>query len=184
MHNKLISIGVFVVGAAIGSVVTWKIVKTKYEQFAQEQIDSVKEVFARRIEKEKETTDEIEATTDEIEETNDYDDIIDEMEYNDSADIEKKGATVWDEIYVIAPDQVGDYDEYELVSLTYYADGVLTDSENNPILEEDIEDYVVPDFADHFGEYEDDSVFVRNEVMEIEYEILRDLRNYSDIVNK
>ena len=106
------------------------------------------------------------------------------MEYDDSVDNEKKGATVWDEIYVIAPDQVGDYDEYELVSLTYYADGVLTDSENNPILEEDIEDYVVPDFADHFGEYEDDSVFVRNEVMEIEYEILRDLRNYSDIVNK
>lgn len=177
MNNKLISIGTFVVGAAIGSVVTWKIVKAKYEQFAQEQIDSVKEVFARRIEKEKETTDE-------IEENNDYDDIIDEMEYDDSADNEKKGATVWDEIYVIAPDQVGDYDEYELVSLTYYADGVLTDSENNPILEEDIEDYVVPDFADHFGEYEDDSVFVRNEVMEIEYEILRDLRNYSDIVNK
>ena len=50
MSNKLISIGAFVVGAAIGSVVTWKIVKTKYEQFAQEQIDSVKEVFARRIE--------------------------------------------------------------------------------------------------------------------------------------
>ena len=179
MDNKLISIGAFVVGAAIGSVVTLKIVKTKYEQFAQEQIDSVKEVFARRIKKEKEKE-----TTDEIEENNDYDDIIDEMEYDDNVDNEKKGATVWDEIYVIAPDQVGDYDEYELVSLTYYADGVLTDSENNPILEEDIEDYVVPDFADHFGEYEADSVFVRNEVMEVEYEILRDLRNYSDIVNK
>ena len=177
MNNKLIAIGAFVIGAAIGSAATWKIVKTKYEQFAQEQIDSVKEVFARRIEKEKETDDE-------IEETDDYDDIIDEMEYGNSVDNEKKGATVWDEIYVIAPDQVGDYDEYELVSLTYYADGVLTDSKNNPILEKDIGDYVVPDFADHFGEYEDDSVFVRNEVMEIEYEILRDLRNYSDIVNK
>ena len=39
MNNKLISIGAFIVGAAIGSVITWKIIKTKYEQFAQEQID-------------------------------------------------------------------------------------------------------------------------------------------------
>ena len=39
--NKIL---IFSVGAAIGSVITWKLVKTKYERIAQEEIDSGKEV--------------------------------------------------------------------------------------------------------------------------------------------
>ena len=33
-----------------------------------------------------------------------------------------------------------------------------------------------------FGEYEDDSVFVRDDDKKIDYEILRDTRTYSDVV--
>ena len=40
---------------------------------------------------------------------------------------------------------------------------------------------VVEDFADHFGEYEDDSVFVRNNRLKCDYEILRDEGEYSDL---
>ena len=42
----------FVTGLVIGSVVTYVIVKDKFEKIAQEEIDSVKEVFGRRVEKE------------------------------------------------------------------------------------------------------------------------------------
>ena len=39
---------VFTAGAIFGSLVTWKLTKDKYARIAQEEIDSVKEVFARR----------------------------------------------------------------------------------------------------------------------------------------
>lgn len=42
MNKKLFGAIMFAVGAAVGSAVTWKLVKTKYEQIAQEEIDSVK----------------------------------------------------------------------------------------------------------------------------------------------
>ena len=44
--NALINIATFAIGAAVGSVATWKLLKTKYENIAQEEIDSVKEAFA------------------------------------------------------------------------------------------------------------------------------------------
>jgi hypothetical protein len=171
----------FTVGAAIGSLVTWKFVKTKYERIAQEEINSVKERFANRknpfIEK-KETKD-------------------DQKDENDLARLNKMTASLGysgpsDEEtkkevepvrkttpYVISPEEFGEFDGYDTVSLTYYADGVLTDDDENVI--ENVSKLVCVDFASHFGEYEDDSVFVRNDEMMTDYEILRDMRKYSEL---
>lgn len=46
MNKKLFGVIMFAVGAAIGSAVTWKLVKTKYEQIADEEIQSVREEYA------------------------------------------------------------------------------------------------------------------------------------------
>ena len=48
MKCKFINVLMFAVGAAIGSAVTWKVVKAKYEKIVQEEIDSIKEAFADR----------------------------------------------------------------------------------------------------------------------------------------
>ena len=48
MNNKVIPFLTFVLGAAAGSFVTWHYLKDVYEQIAQEEIDSVKEVFLKR----------------------------------------------------------------------------------------------------------------------------------------
>ena len=45
--NKTVNFMIFVVGAAVGSIVTWRYIDKKYEQIAQEEIDSVNEVFAK-----------------------------------------------------------------------------------------------------------------------------------------
>lgn len=37
------------------------------------------------------------------------------------------------------------------------------------------------DSLEHFGEYEDDSVYVRNDAKKCDYEILLDQRNYQEI---
>ena len=80
--------------------------------------------------------------------------------------------------YVISPKEF-DEEGYETISLTYYADGVLADEQNFPI--EDIEDTVGNDALNSFGEYEDDSVFVRDDDKGIDYEILLDNRKYSEL---
>ena len=46
---------------------------------------------------------------------------------------------------------------------------------------DDVDEIVGEESLNHFGEYEDDSVFVRNDRLKCDYEILLDQRNYSDV---
>ena len=46
--SKSINFMLFIFGAAVGSAATWTYAKKKYELIAQEEIDSVKEVFSKR----------------------------------------------------------------------------------------------------------------------------------------
>ena len=83
--------------------------------------------------------------------------------------------------YVITPEEFAADDEYQTESLTLYACGTLTDDFDNPI--EDVP-AMVGDALDHFGEYEDDSVFVRNDRYKCNYEILKDTRTFEDVRNR
>ena len=79
---------------------------------------------------------------------------------------------------VIAPEESWEQD-YPTITLTYYeGDGVLTDDHDKIITNAD--ELVGPDFAQHFGEYEEDSVYVRNSKLKVHYEILRDYGAYVD----
>ena len=82
--------------------------------------------------------------------------------------------------YVISPDEYGE-SELPSESLTYWADGVVTDEADCVMDDDDIEETIGSDALNHFGEYEDDSVFVRNETLDKEYEILMDTRRFGDI---
>ena len=85
--------------------------------------------------------------------------------------------------YVIPPEEFGEVFEYDQYSMTYYADGVLTyEGEDDPI--EDVDDLVGEASLHTFGEYEEDAVFVRNDLERAEYEILRDPRNFYDLIKK
>jgi hypothetical protein len=174
----LSKIFIFAAGAAIGTVVTWKLLKTKYEQIAQEEIDSVKETFAKRLKNESpETSDPIEEP--EVKGMSEgVASLVEDLGYVNYSNTERKEEGDVQKPYVISPEEFGDGD-YETVSLTYYADGVLTDGFDDPI--EDVEETVGKESLTHFGEYEDDSVFVRNDAQEIDYEILLDVRKYSDV---
>lgn len=179
MNNVFTNIAMLTIGAAVGSLVTWKLLKTKYEKIAKEEIDSVKEVFSRR---KTETENEKEAEVEENEskdspesDESEYNEIIKNNRYSNREKeyIVKKGPRV------IRPDEFGEIDEYETLSLCYYADKVLTDFDDNII--DDVEETVGVDSLTRFGEYEDDSVFVRNDERKIDYEILLDERNYKDV---
>ena len=83
-----------------------------------------------------------------------------------------------DKPHVISPDEYGDCD-YTTISLTYYSDGVLADDEDEIV--EDIDNTVGADFAEHFGDYEKDSVHIRNDRRKCDYEICKDNRSYSAV---
>ena len=81
--------------------------------------------------------------------------------------------------YVISPDEFGEKDDYEMVTLTYFQDGYLCDDDG--FLIEDVEGMIGKKSLETFGQYEEDSVFVRNEERKTDYEILLDYRNYTDV---
>lgn len=221
MNRNLLTSLAFVAGAAVGSAITWKLLKTKYEKIAQEEIDSVKEVFSRRAETIEETMEEAEDETDipeessaaKVAELKSYKDVVkdysaafkDGMDsginepsddisnaikkkaeeiINDCDDIVKgvvKKGAVKSSHYIITPNEFDEGDN-EVVTLVYYADGVVVNTETTDIMsEKEIDECVGLDSLDHFGEYEDDSVFVRNDKEDIDYEILRDENRYSDL---
>lgn len=175
---------IFAAGAAIGSAVAWFYAKKYYEKIANDEIDSMKEWLARRVEEQDKREEPDEAAEFEEEELADedkdeYEKIVEKLSYNNYYHGPAKEVDDMDEPYVIKPEIFGEEDDYEEVSLTYYADGVLCDERDNRI--EDIAGTVGEDYAEHFGDYEDDSVFVRNDRLKTDFEILKDWRNYSDL---
>ena len=181
MNYKTKNVFIFMTGVAFGVAASYKYFKTKYELIAQEEIDSVKEAFSRQ---EEEPTEEAE----EISEIKEYRRQIREAGYvnyhNMSSTVveteEKEEEITMDTPYVIPPEEFGMKDGYELVSLTFYNDAILADDQDMKI--EDVENIVGFKSLGSFGEYEDDSVHVRNDAEKTDYEILRDYRNYSDVI--
>lgn len=181
MKSNMINFLMFAVGAAIGSAVTWKLVKTKYERIANEEIESVKEVFSRRNKKEKEPEEIEHGTVAHMLETkpddvSKYEAMLEELKYNEKGENDMKNA----DPYVISPDEFAELDDYQTVSLNYYADGVVADDIDEVV--ENVGSLIGWDSLNHFGEYEDYSVFVRNDALKTDFEILLDTRNYSDVI--
>ena len=184
--SKVTNFVMFAMGAAVGSVVTWQYVKKKYEQIAQEEIDSVKAVFMKKDPDMEVTVSETphQAEPRKVEEKpsiSEYAALLKNEGYTNYSGTGKEEQTSMnDKPYVISPEEFGEYEEYEKISLTYYGDQVLADE--NDELVEDVEGAVGFESLTHFGEYEDDSVFVRNDRLKCDYEILLDPRTYSDVV--
>ena len=176
-------IAAFIFGAAIGSVVTWKLVRTKYEQIAQAEIDAFYEQLDREVEET--ATKEFQEEIEEPEVQTEVKEYTEEIEKNNyisysKRDIEEKEVSDVKKPYVIPPEEFGERDNYDTETLFYYEDKVLADDSDNEIV--DVEKLVGRDSLTHFGEYEDDSVFVRNESLKTDYEILRSERLYSEVL--
>lgn len=201
MKSKFINVFMFAAGAAIGSVVTWKVLKTKYDKLVQEEIDSVKEVFAenfadRNAQDDETSEDEEQQGKDdyhqvnwsELEDLDEEDDddeyaptLADIKEYNDivtNYTNEKGGVDTMKAPYVISPYDYGELDGYHTIELTYYMDEILEDDEYHIVT--DADELIGPKALTTFGEYEDDSVFVRNDYLKTDFQILRDPRTYDE----
>lgn len=184
MNDTLSKVLIFTAGAAIGSVVTWKLLDAKYAKRAEQEIKEIKEYYEDKY------SSEIDSESPEDEEDVSLPDLTNEEKEEYLSLVsnytgEKGGSksmTIGTPPYIIPPEEFDMEDDYETISLTYYTDGVLTDDTDNII--ENLEDTVGYDFPNHFGDYAEDpdTVFVRNERLRVDYEICMDYRPYSDVV--
>lgn len=206
--NKAIGFAVFMAGVAVGSATAWFYAKKKYEKIAQEEINSVKEVFAKNANAhhENDISKKDDKAQEKAELARDKPSVAEyakKLSKEGYTDYSKSGIMVDEDDeeeafedpgqepgkyfgdadatpYVIAPEQFAELDGYDQISLTYYADHILAD--DNDQLLEDVDGTVGFESLTHFGEYEDDSVYVRNDRLKTDYEILRDERKYSDVI--
>ena len=203
--NIRIIIGVagVIFGAGVGSLVTWRVLKTHYETITQNEIDSVKEHYAKLFKTgehanlenlvKKYKTDDVD--TDKSSPEFENDDKVEEIEediFVEDEDDESEVQNIWryakdnphpeDEAYVITFEQFKDeHDDYEKGDLTYYeCDDTLVDSQESPI--DDVEALVGPDALDRFGDGSNsrDIVYVRNDRIGMDFEISLDSRSYTE----
>lgn len=195
MNSKLTNFIMFAAGAAIGSVATWKILNMRYEQRIQEEVQSVKETFAEWAGRGESDENPSEPTSEDEEgdctEEDPYvgdeqDRMMDRFHYEAelqrlkyaSIDPDEKGGVGAERVeyapYVIDPSDYGDKD-HDVVSFTYYADGVVDDDYWNIV--QNVEELIGDDFMNHF---DDDTVFIRNDVRKTDYEITRVDKTYAE----
>ena len=180
----------FLIGASAGSLLTWRYIKGKYEEEKEDEILKMREYYHR---KDKENLNKI----DKLKEQGDK--LHDEIKMNNKEMVNtiKKDIREYAKIakdsgyikydnsekpYVIAPEESGELYDYETVTLIFYADHVLAEEDGD--LVENISELVGDDFDTHFGEYESDSVYIRNDAKKCDYEILKDLQTYEEATGK
>lgn len=183
--NKVL---IFMLGAAVGSLVTWKLVEEKYKRIADAEIESVREVYKKREDELGELVkNHVERKENKVvERTSGYAERLDELNYNTTVSdydedcvIKVDNGPDYIKPYVISPDEFGE--DYTMVSLMYYADGTLADDDDEIISDHE---NVIGDALEHFGEYEDECVHVRNDNNKIDYEILLSEKTFSEVYNK
>lgn len=187
---------IFAAGAIVGSVVAAQVVKTKYENLIEEEIQSVRDVYKKKLEEVKEeqveenveeVVEENEETTEEVvEEREEYRKIINYNKYAKTEDVEEEqkedeydDRNDYEDPYIIDPEDFGCNGEYATQTLTYFADGVMVDEVDEVVEQPEI--FVGEHHIDIFKEFEATAVYVRNEWNKTDYEILKDDWFWSDI---
>lgn len=216
MNNTIKNVLIFVVGAGIGSAATYKILRDKYALIAQEEIDSVKENFAKRFNDEadeyvlqlyndmykevKETIEEEEAektiADEEPKKNLVYRRTLGRVDYskidpaeNMSPPEDEPGVEAYAEYddqepYVISIDEFGEeMVHFDKLTIYYYEeDDTLADEQEEII--DDPNAIVGDESLTRFGDKSDDSdiVYVRNERISVDYEVIRLHKSYQESV--
>ena len=162
--NKII-FAAFAAGAVLGVIVAWR--------------------YSVHLSKE-ETYDE------EFDDTNaDADDISEESAEEEKAEAQQiaidEGYTTEetvskDEPYVIPADEFGFFEDYEEITLTYYSDDILADDQDRII--EDKESIIGRDALSRLTNTDDETVYVRNEKLKVDYEICYDYKRFAEVMDE
>lgn len=183
---KTINVLTFAFGVVVGSCATAAVVNQYYKQKLDKTLKQAYDDFYSNKPTEESKEDPVpvsESEADPIKKS--YQNELAKYRYSD---ILKKGGEPVTAIkpYAISPEEFEEPEEkdkgdYDKISLTYYSNGILADEQDDII---DPDESVGRDFSQHFGEYEQDAVYIRNEVTQTDYEVTRDLRTYEEVTGR
>lgn len=186
----------FVLGAAAGSLLTWKLLEKKYKDMAEDEINIVREHYRNKQKEKVEAIVEHYIEEDKLDNsTKEYTKTVNDLGYTTTVTTYADGVPMEYSVeedgsvyiaqgpeqvapYVIAPEEYGNKDFYDLENWTYYADGVMTDSNDEIVWDPE---RTIGDALSHFGDYEDDAVHVRNENTKCDYEILKHELTFTEV---
>ena len=177
---------IFAFGVLSGTFVGAQIAKKKYEEIANEEIEEIRAYYKEREKEVKEIEEPIaveapEEKSIEVEERKQYNDIIQRGNY--MANDEEEQTNTQYAPYTIDPSEFGKDGEYDTMTCTYFADGVLVDDVDQEF--EDWDLHVGRHHVDIFNEFpEATCVYVRNDYDGMDYEILKDDWCWSDFNEK
>lgn len=174
MKDILGKVFIFAAGAAVGVIATREYFKTKYEKIAQDDINSVTEQLLNENYKSADVTDE--NISEVLDENSIYHNIIEESGY--SYNTTNKEEENLEGKKVISLEEFED-GENPTITLYYWADGVVTNDRNKII--KNVDELIGIKSLEQFDDYRVDSIYVRNYDSEVDYEILRDSRCFSEI---
>ena len=180
---------IFAAGLAIGAVAGACVIKNKVLADAKEEIEEVREYYRSKaveatnevVEEVKEVVEEVKEVKEVVQEIKNGSDKRTYVNYNKLASTYKpqEEPTRFDDPFIIDPSEFGEDPEYDTMTLTYFADGVLVDDVDEVVEEPDI--VVGLENLKIFEEFGATSIYVRNDIYKTDYEVIRDDWSYSDI---
>lgn len=192
--SKIKGLLIFAAGAVAGTVAGIGISKRHFEAIAAQEINEVRDYYRKAN---KELADQLVDKTSDIKEEQaeepaekpieeetkkEYDNIIKYGNYVTTEEIDDEEDDYSDdEPYIIDPSEFGNNGNYATQTCTYFADGVLVDDVDEVI--EDPEKLVGNLHVDIFRDFDATSVYVRNDWMKMDFEILKDDWFWSDLDN-
>lgn len=182
MMSKITGILIFCLGAAAGAAGAWIFAKKTFSELARTEIESVKEVYKAKTETADNLSDAFCQAADISEKSarafDEFRKVVHNNGYEESSDdISQSSPSA---AYIISPDAFGELD-YEQISLNYWLDGYLTDEDDGII--KDPESIVGNEALGKLDD-DNDAVYVRDDELRVDYEILLDKRKFSDFFAK
>lgn len=193
--NKLYVFLAFVAGGVCGVLGTKTYFEDLYRRQYEEDLESVKKVWTYKKPAEDDVKKEDESVLDKEPRENEmyqYAKILQKKGYTNYSDtpVDTSEMTApevytppenYKDPYPIPPDILGS-DGYDQITLFYTEDKVLLNEDDTKV--DNIEDVVGLDSLNHFGEYEEDVLYVRNERLRTDYEVLMDPRTYPQVLEE
>lgn len=192
MNKTLLAIGSLIVGGVSGFFIGKFVYAKKYKQISDKEISEVREAYKSYFSKKKSVKPapqkpfETRSTLQETQPKETVVTVVDYSEkYREEADQYRTASPVLDrkeqpansKITVLTPEEFRESSK-NAKTLIYYKDGVLADTFGNVI--KDINSEVGPEALKTFGLYDDESVYVRNDNNDFDYEIIRSPKTYGD----
>lgn len=162
----------FLAGAVVGAAAVWKYSQKKWEKISEEEIESVRQSYRKKYGAAKKKVDKEKLFEQEKEERKaervNYSKKVTELKYVSNEEDTK----VRQEPYIIKEDVFDEYEDYDTISMIFEkGKRILTEDETEKELDpeetfgQEVLDYI-------FNINEEDIVYVRDEVLKIDYEVL------------